>query len=232
MPILGTDISTWDGNWDVKKAKAAGDRFVYIRCSVGLRKDNQVNASIAKAKAEGFPFGLFHYITWDVPALEQARLFVAAANGSWGQLPPVLDYEERNQDLLGIDHVPSDAIGRLWNMTQVVTPAYGKPCWIYTSPDYWKCYGSPNAGWKQFGLWIAHWGVTSPIVPLPWTSYSMWQTTAKGPGLLHGSEAKEIDLDQVPMTETEWLAFLGNPIPPPALTLEERVRRLEVLHNL
>jgi lysozyme len=217
MTILGIDLSHWDGEWNADVAKAAGVRFAYIKATQSTYiVDDTFEKNKARAKAAGIVFGLYHYVSWDNPAADQANFFVTTARGDWGQLPPALDYEERGK-VNGVDHVPSDAVGRLWAMTQIVRSVYGKPPVIYTGPDYWKNYGALDSAWSQFPLWDANWEVTKPLIPAPWKSYFMWQKSGKGPGSVYGASSQFVDLNEIPMTEEEWQTFLG--VPPAHLSI-------------
>ena len=63
----GVDISTWQGDIDMKKVKSAGYDFVMIRCGWGnnssSKDDNQFASSVRKAESIGLPWGtyLFSY---------------------------------------------------------------------------------------------------------------------------------------------------------------------------
>jgi lysozyme len=213
--IKGIDISKWDGKFDAAKAKEAGVKFVYIKATGGeLFVDVRFQENRAACKAAGLVFGLYHYIVWTTPPVDQVQYFIKAVEGDWGQLPPILDFEERQKDAQGVAHVPTDAASRLWLMLQILRTAYGKNGGIYTGPDYWKNYGNADKAWAQFPLWIAHWRVEKPDVPLPWKSYFMWQTTDKGSGPQYGGESEGMDMDEMPLSDIEFDAAYS-PIAPP-----------------
>ena len=88
---------------------------------------------------------------------------------------------------------------------------YKKPM-IYMSPGFWKEYGTKSepAYWTQFPLWLAHYTTASaPLMPAPWTMWTIWQFTAKGPGEAFGSEALSIDMNRFNGTQNEFLEFAG-----------------------
>jgi len=61
---------------------------------------------------------------------------------------------------------------------------YGAKPIIYMSPSFVDraLGGAANATvLVQYPLWVVHFGVGSPTVPLPWTSYIMWQYGADDP---------------------------------------------------
>jgi len=85
---------------------------------------------------------------------------------------------------------------------------------LYTSPGYWAEYGSTDSYWRQFPLWLAHYGVTLPTIPKPWLAYTFWQYTDSGDGLRFGAESKELDMDVFAGDEAALKAFANGQTPP------------------
>ena len=100
----GVDISSWNGDIDMAKVKAAGYNWVMIRCGFGNNStsndDNRFAANVAKAEKLGMPWGvyLFSYAC----SINDARselvhidrlLKEQRAKGYYPTLPVALDVE-------------------------------------------------------------------------------------------------------------------------------------------
>ncbi len=232
--IVGVDISKWDDAYETpqkinfEKMKAAGAAFVYFKVSQSNWADRVFLSSWQDAKTAGLLRGGYHYLDWTCSAVTQAIAFTKFLKPDPGELPPVCDFEHkpvpdgvdpRAELLAFLTHV-EDGMGRV--------PA------IYTSPGYWREFGSSSLSWSRFSLWVANWTSSpKPTIPLPWKSYIFWQYTCQGDGIAYGAESKSIDLNRFngTMEELNTLAGIVNP-PTPTLTIEQRLLRLEKLHDL
>lgn len=216
--IKGADISKWqDDNTtarrpDFKKLKAAGCEFVFIRAAYGLSVDEDFAYNWQAAKEAGLLRGAYQWLVWTVPPLTQADKFLSMLASDPGELPPVVDYEDRYA-------MPSPGTMRLALRDYLlrVEQKTGRKPIIYTGPDYWKNYGSGDSYWKSYPLWIANYATTTPMTPPPWgmNGWTFWQWTAKGDGLAHGMESLNIDLDWYNGTLDGLYALAGTNTPPP-----------------
>lgn len=196
MYILGTDISKWqDDNstpqmMDFVKAKSEGLNFSYIKISQANWLDQDYTINWNNAKLAGMPRGGYHFMDWTVPAVTQARFFFGALEKDMGELEPVLDFECRT-------NVPSKekACQAAYDFVLEFERLAGIKPTIYTSPSYWKEFGSTNIWWKQFKLWIANYYVDKPSIPSPWDKWYMWQFTDRGDGIRYGAESYGLDLN-------------------------------------
>jgi len=84
---------------------------------------------------------------------------------------------------------------------------------IYTSPYFWKTFMKypdgtyPNWTRKYF-LWIAHYYVTTPIIPPPWIEPKIHQYTDKL--VIPGIDSSSVDGDWFYGDESQCSAFFGN----------------------
>lgn len=223
--ILGTDISHWEDNpntpmkIDFQKMKAAGAQFCIFKVSQAWTSDLVFRISWADCKGV-LPRGAYCYLDYTKPGLSQAQFFCDLIKNDPPELPSEADFECRV-------NIPVNANGELWNFVTYVETRTGRIPWIYTSPDYWKNYGTPAIGWKKYPLHIANYKVVTPEIPAPWTEEICWQYTNKGDGHKYGVEALEIDLNLLNQTPEQFQALCGAvPVFPPK-TLEERVTILE-----
>ncbi len=232
--LLGIDISLWqDDNStpqkvDFNKAKAAGANFAFIKASERYAIDPDFVDNWKNAKKAGMPRGAYHFLRWDVSGLYQAQFFSSLLEDDIGELPPVADFEAPPKD----GKYPSNAL--LFQFLQEVEKELGVRPIIYTSPGFWNSYGrDKNTGkfddkWLMYDLWIAHYGVTQPIVPKPWMGWTFWQFSSNGDGLKFGAESKSIDLDYFNGGIDEFNHYISKEQEIPTdKTLEERVTSLE-----
>lgn len=218
--ILGTDVSRWQDDpttpqeIDFVKMKQAGADFTFIKASQATWTDIRFVSSWQASKEAGLLRGAYHYIDWKgTTAIQQADHFcnLLEVHGP-GELPPVVDYEARF-------NAPGAGTARLFLKTflERVGDRTGRTPIIYTAPYYWLEFGSADAYWRKYALWIAHYYESVPTVPAPWARHHFHQFTDKGDGLAFGVESKQIDLNWWNGTLVELQAYAGfsNPEPEP-----------------
>lgn len=213
-PIIGTDVSIWqDDNStaqvvDFAKMKAAGAQFVFIKASQSnfVDQDYIINWHNAKALLRG----AYHYLTYDVSPIVQAEYCWGLLKGDPGDFPIVCDFENRAANLTRVR-----AAGDLRVFCERMLTLSGRSPMIYTSPGYWGEFGTSDAYWKRYPLWLAHYTTAAPNTPLPWDTWLFWQYTAKGDGLKYGAESKQIDMDYWHGDLTGLYDFARKPAPAP-----------------
>jgi lysozyme len=228
---LGIDCSQWQDEdstpqmMDFTKAIQNGARFEFTKVSQATWLDEDFIMNWHNARLAGILRGGYHFLDWTKPALEQARFCAGALANDPGELPLVMDYECRTG-------APAPAVARREALTFLVEveQLLGRKPILYTSPGYWFDFGSHDPYWKQFDLWIAHYEVTRPAVPAPWTEWRFWQYTCRGPGLLMGAESRYIDMDWFNGDYQALMAYAGNPVidPPPQPVAPAAIGRVRV----
>ena len=223
--ILGIDISVYQGKVDFAKAKAAGARFVYARASLADTYDDpRFFEHVQGARAAGLPCGAYHVVAPDRSASAQIGNFLSLVDQVELQLPPVLDCElDRKQSVATITANIRDCIAAL--LSRGLRPI------IYTRASWWNIHVKHAALWKQYDLWTAHYTtLPKPLIPVDWSKHLIHQYSADGNlrGAEFGAQSKSIDLNRFNGDEAAFLAWSGQTAPPPpALTIEQRVDRLE-----
>lgn len=215
--ILGCDVSFWqDDNTtparpDFAKMKAAGAEFVFIRAAYGLSQDSDFVYNWQAAKDAGLLRGAYQWMVWTETPTAQANFFATLLAQDGGELPPIVDYEDRNS-------VPTSgtAITLLKTYLTQLEGRVGRIPIIYTGIDFWKTYGSSEAYWKRYKLWMAYY---IPLTIAPWDKATFIQFTAKGDGHEYGMESLNIDLDLHNGSRAELQALaVTTPPPPPTPT--------------
>jgi lysozyme len=227
--LTGIDVSHYQDNnetpqrIDWNKAKSAGARFAFIKAGQGSWQDSDFTYNWTESKRAGIKRGAYWYLDNRYDALAQAYKFMSimSAAPDRGELPHVADYEMRDQR-----PSPITCRSRLLTFLNHVETASARVPIIYTGPAYWAEVGSTENFWRRHPLWIAHYEVSTPRVPLPWATWTFWQHTVKGDGPTFGMESLQVDLDYYQMGEGFDAIFL----PPTLLTIAEKVNILWAAH--
>lgn len=183
--LRGFDISHYQGHFNWAKAKQDGYIFGYAKATEGTTfTDSQYSTNKISAQDNGMPFGAYHFFHPNLDPMLQVEHFlkVTAINSpEVGMLPPVLDWEVTNGVRNGVQ------ISRALTWLNAVESALKRVPMIYGSPSFLNDLHLPDT-FGRFPLWVAHYGVTRPRIPHPWTKYTFWQT----------SDSHGLDLNQFP----------------------------------
>ena len=244
----GVDVSHWQGDIDWKMLYAFGVRFAFVKCSQADWKDDRFNAHWSAAKAAGMMRGAYHFMTWNTPAVTQARTFLNSLGNDIGELPPVCDYEWRNRDpVTHLDRVPGAVVmsGMLRGWTYYVEQAVGKPPFIYTGMSFWKEYGTKAEWVLRHPLWLGYYdnepqptnyppptylrATADTYTPLPWgrNSWTIWQFSDRGrlPGY-----SDNLDLDVFNGSEAQLRQQFGLGMPGTVVVPDDALAILWAAH--
>jgi GH25 family lysozyme M1 (1,4-beta-N-acetylmuramidase) len=187
--LPGIDVSHYQETIDWTKVAASGRRFAIAKATDGSSFiDPMYATNKAGAMAAGLMFGAYHFARPDGSAndaIEEADHFVDVAQLGQGNLLPVLDLE-RTGNL-----TPEQLIDWMLAWLGEVTARTGVRPMIYSSPHGWESRTNDSTAIVDAGytvLWIAHWGVNTPLLPANgWQGYgwTFWQHSncASVPGI-------------------------------------------------
>jgi lysozyme len=172
--ILGIDVSHHNGLIDWNLVKASGVKFAYLKATEGDSVlDKMYESNRERAKANGILVGAYHFFHPKHSPGQQATFFMDTVKSCEGELPPVLDWETT-------DNVPQrDDVLNAQMFLHLVETRFSKPPLIYSSPYFLDALRLHN-GFAKYPLWIAHYGVGAPLIPYPWTNWTIWQRTEHG----------------------------------------------------
>jgi GH25 family lysozyme M1 (1,4-beta-N-acetylmuramidase) len=179
----GIDVSHWQGEIDWRKVAGAGKRFVFLKATDGHDfLDPTFFRNRTGARSNGLRVGAYHFARPDPSkgdAVEEARWFVSQADPRPGNLLPVLDLETSK----GLDRKGVTLWARRW--VAEVRRLTGVTPLVYTSPYGWLSRTGDSRALARDGapLWIAHWGVSAPLLPAGgWDGqgWRVWQYTSHG----------------------------------------------------
>ena len=167
---------------------------VIIRAGQNNWVDNEFAISWKAARDAGLLRSSYWFFDSRADPKRQAELWMDALGNDLGELPLWCDFEELYHGaFVGWKHWYT-FIERL----KVLAP--NKQIGIYTGFYYWLDHTSdaPKVSkdyFKQYPLWIARYNATEPLIPYPWTDWTLWQYTDNGNGAQYGVESGNIDLN-------------------------------------
>jgi len=227
----GVDVSIYQSkegitNIDWNKAKDKAISFAFIKATQANWSDIAFHSHLEGARKAEILCGAYHYMTWDVPAVVQARKFLDTIQGD--DIPVVvLDFEKNNQ----AETIPRTQPGASITATMAhtwasyVADSLGFFPLIYTRKSFWQIWGT-KADWvKLCDLWCAWYPLPEykyfapasieqktferVFIPEPWQDWKFWQFTDKGDGYFYGLNGRDLDLDVFNGTESELRQYFG-----------------------
>jgi lysozyme len=178
--VYGIDVSRHQGeiDWEAFKKGNHPDApisFVYVKASEGSDfKDKKFEQNFENARKHGFMRGAYHYFSTTSSGVSQANLFISMVKLHPGDLPPVLDIEEKPKNKKKyIEEV------KIW--LKKVEEHYGVKPIVYASSKYKKKY-LDDPFFKEYPSWVAHYYIPELTDGEEWL---MWQCTDIGviPGI-------------------------------------------------
>lgn len=160
--------------------------FAIVKATEGLTYvDPQFAANMEMAERNGLITGAYHYIWPNRDPVVAAKKFFDVAAGKV-ELPPFLDFETMKGMSAG------EAVFNVWRFKKESEQLWGRKVVLYTYPSFWDGlwvgrFGYVDARTRGYlyeladnDLWLAHYGVRSPKVPQPWTTWKIWQYDGNG----------------------------------------------------
>lgn len=167
MKTFGIDISKYQKNMDLTRAKNEGVCFTIIRGAYGKSKDTAFENNYKKARENNLDVGVYWWTraTDESSAKAEATYLINnVLKGKRFEYPIYIDVEDALLSKLGKDKI--DAI--ITSACETLESA-GYYAGFYMNLDWYKnkCNGSKLA--KRFTCWIAHWTKKEQ------NQYPMWQ---------------------------------------------------------
>ncbi|HAV78466.1 MAG TPA: hypothetical protein DCX53_14045, partial [Anaerolineae bacterium] len=187
--------------------------FVIIRAGQNLWTDSDFKENWRNAKQAGMLRGSYWFYDSRADPKKQAEIWASLVKDDMGELPLFADFEEAYKgDFTGWTH---------WKtfLDHLRSLVGNKEIGIYTAYFYWVENAPKQATdleyFHRYPLWIANYGVDSPLVPKPWNTneWLLWQFTAMGDGILYGVESAEIDLNYFNGDAQDFAKRFNAPVP-------------------
>jgi len=152
--IHGIDVSKYQSiiAWEEVKAMQVSDihvGFAFIKATEGIdNTDPHFYRNWRKAKSNNITRGAYHFFIASKDGKMQAQNFIKRVELSAGDLPPVLDVEQRNGTTT--EQIRKEA--RRW--LETIENYYGIVPIIYTNVDFYNNYLGKE--FDKYPLWVAH----------------------------------------------------------------------------
>ena len=219
--VHGVDVSYWEPKVDWRSLRAQGFRFALIRATSGTGYvDPKFSEHWAGAGAAGILRGAYHYLFGGEDARKQAELFIDTVGADKGELPPIVDLEDKFNE-----NVPNRKLMQTCKaFLDIIEPAFGRTPMVYSRKTYLEPHVSINGKaptWaKDYELWIAQYpfdfdpsrmpNVNMPKQPSGWKDWNFWQYSESA--ILEGvtndfNQPTAIDLNWFRGTEAELFQF-------------------------
>lgn len=180
-PLLGVDVSHWQGDVDWVRAYADGVRFAWFKATEGSYfEDDQSWANFDGAAAAGVVRAGYHFANPSYSGGAEQAAYFLDRGGDWTAdgltLPGALDFEWNPYDGDDCyDMSPDELAEWIHDFDDAYVLATGRHVAIYTSSTYWgHCVGDSSFG-EILPLWVAQWSGDAPTLPQGWSSYTAWQ---------------------------------------------------------
>ncbi len=180
--IHGIDVSHYQGtiNWKDLRGANISKRpitFVMIKATEGASiLDENFKDNFIQARENGFVRGAYHFWSTKTSAREQAYWYIKQVRLEEGDLPPVLDVENKPKDM-SVEDFQREVL--TWLHT-IEDRYHVKPI-IYTYYKFKESYLSDER-FNDYPYWIAHYYVSKVEYKGKW---KFWQHTDAGklPGI-------------------------------------------------
>lgn len=200
----GIDVSHYSGTIDWTQVKAAGIDFAFAKATEGTTFVDPTFATNWDAmKSAGVIRGAYHFFHPELDPTDQANFVVATVGTlSATDFPIVLDMETNGGES------ESTVVANALTFLSVVEAATGRTPIIYTSNRVITTVSGSSPLFASYALWDAEYGVACPVIPAPWTTWSIWQTD--GTGTVDGVPSGDtVDLDTFNGTLADLQTFIS-----------------------
>lgn len=194
-PVRGIDISSHNGNVDMKKVAGDGFRFVFIKATEGESfVDKKFRTNFENARKAGLKIGAYHFFRFERDGVNQAINLLKTLGARKPDLGIVVDVEQAGNN----PEIPTDSVtSRLTQMVDYLN-LMGHRVMFYTNKDgYFKYIADTFPGSP---LWIC--SFSSNPINAEWT---FWQFNHRGK--VNGVKG-DVDLNTFCGSEEEWQNFL------------------------
>lgn len=195
-PITGIDISSHNGDVDMKKVADDGVSFVFIKASEGIDfRDGRFIENYTKASKAGLKIGAYHFFRFDRDGVDQAVNFLKAIDKRPLDLGVAIDVETHHN----ADGVDSTLIAkRLLDMTEFLNMEGYKVTFYSNREGYYDYLKEAVPG---MDLWIC--SFSSTPINAEWT---FWQYNHRGK--VKGISG-DVDMNVFCGNQAEWNNYLN-----------------------
>lgn len=184
--VYGIDVSHNNGtiDWNKVPASTPAISFAYIKATQGVGYTDPKCVTNANAVSKtSLKFGYYHFASLNNPvdpvkdATDEANWFDKTIKTlPKASLPPVLDIETNDKKLTTMQ-VQQWITAFMDQMKKLGYPVVI----IYSYKPFFDTNLPPKHPFGSIPLWLAQYrNVAAPSLPVGWSSYAIWQYSAKG----------------------------------------------------
>jgi GH25 family lysozyme M1 (1,4-beta-N-acetylmuramidase) len=216
VPII--DVSKWQGQIDWLAVAASGIKGAMVKSSEGVGYiDPLFRRNAVGVPATGMRVGFYHYCRPETlnTAKAEAEHYLETVAGLPADLPYVLDVEG-DAAKLGASKLTDWCCEWL----ETVEKRSGHPVMVYTGGSFARSFlASKLARWP---LWIAHYGVDTPMTNGTWDKWAMFQYSDAGsvPGI-----SGRVDMNEMDLSYWQGITGEGNGVDKPTVIKDRIIAR-------
>ncbi len=184
--VHGVDVSVYEPNIDWRVLRAQGFKYALVRATSST---NYVDAKFyehwAGAREAGLLRGAYHYLFGGQSARKQADIFISTLGADKGELPPIVDLEDKyNEDVSN-----RKIIDTCKKFLDIIEEEFGRTPMVYSRRTYLEPRVSRRGrapSWADdYELWIAQYPFVfdadvmpndrMPRQPQGWKDWKFWQ---------------------------------------------------------
>lgn len=200
--VTGIDVSHYQGAIEWEELAKYGHDFVFIKATEGKElQDKAFFANWTQAGKTSMRRGAYHFFRPEVTADDQARNFFNAVQLRAGDLPPVIDVEDRGR------LSATQLVASVRQLSEIMELRYGVKPIIYTGQNFYNRFLAGQ--FDDHPLWLARYDKAEPVTVCG-RGFNFWQYTDRGqlPGIIG-----RVDRNVFTGTHLD-LAMLCIPAPP------------------
>jgi GH25 family lysozyme M1 (1,4-beta-N-acetylmuramidase) len=208
----GIDVSHWQNPTALDWSRVRETHeFAIIRATYGITPDRRTAAFVKGARRAAMRIGLYHFFKADEDPTAQFVAFAEVAQRvhmQAGDIRPTIDVEafpiKGSNPRIWVQPKPS-WVPKVDELNEQFADNWGGDSIHYLNGHDWLQLGKP-LHWRTRPLWLAHWGVSVPVVPDGW-DWSLWQTGADRMDAyrITSSIDQNIGRKPLPMIPHEWM---------------------------
>jgi GH25 family lysozyme M1 (1,4-beta-N-acetylmuramidase) len=206
--IFGFDFSKWQGVIDFKKVSDYGAKFLILRTSYGITKDERFDEYMQTVLFWFAKFlGVYHYYDPIFSPMAQAQKVIATLAPYKGSIKRVYgDFE------FGWSGNYSSSAN--WKIFAEEIIKAGYKFGVYTRATWWDSRVGNLASWfGQFPVWAAQYSSALTLIPKGWSNAQIWQKGTPVIGKEVGTQSLEVDYNV--MDNEFYKSEYGEVIEPP-----------------
>jgi lysozyme len=236
--VFGVDISVYEPRVDWRILRSQGVRFVMVRATSGIGYvDPRFAEHWAGARREGILRGAYHYLIAQQDPTQQANLFIRTVGSDRGELPPILDFEDKYNETAPNKRVVDTGKAVLDRFEA----AFARKPMVYSRRSYFlehMVVAGKQPPWaKDYPLWVAQYPYVYeegmlPTQPEGWQDWKFWQYSESAiiAGITDSlGRPTETDLDWFRGTEAQLYSFAGVQMPQP---IDYTVKKGDTLQSI